>query len=66
LAIVLRPETPDGVTVVLTAIVYAKTLEERAAVADLEIIERTIRSPDDRRPDIRTRRERFFRREGRL
>ena len=62
----LRTETPDGVTVVLTAIVYAKILEEHAAVADLEIIDRTIRSPDDRRPDIRLGRERFFRREGRL
>jgi len=64
--IVLRTETPDGVIVVLTAIVYAKILEEHEAVADLEIIDRTIRSPHDRRPDIRPGRERFFRREGRL
>jgi hypothetical protein len=64
--IVLRTETPDGVAVVLTAIVYAKILEEHGAVADLDVIDRTIRSPDDRRPDLRPGRERFFRREGRL
>lgn len=64
--IVLRTETPEGITVVLTAIVYAKIIEEHAAVADLDVISRTIRSPDDRRPDVRPGRERFFRRDGRL
>jgi len=32
-------------------------------VADLELIDRTIRSPDERRPDPRPGRERFLRRE---
>jgi len=64
--IVLRTETPEGITVVLSAIVYAKILEEHAAVADLDAISRTIRSPDDRRADVRPGRERFFRREGHL
>jgi hypothetical protein len=61
--IVLSTETPDGIRVVLPALVYAKVLEEHAAVADLELIDRTIRRPDDRRPDPRPGRERFLRRE---
>ena len=32
-------------------------------MADLELIDRTIRSPDERRPDPRPGRERFLRRE---
>lgn len=59
-------ETPEGILVVLPALVYAKVLEEHAAVADLELIDRTIRSPDQRRPDPRPGRERFLRREGGL
>ena len=61
--IVLETATPEGVRVVLPALVYAKVLEEHAAVADLELIDRTIRSPDERRPDPRPGRERFLRRE---
>lgn len=61
--IVLRTETPEGVEVVLFAIVYAKILEEHPAVADLALIDRTIRDPDERLPDPRPGRERFFRRE---
>jgi len=38
-------------------------LEEHTAVADLDLIDRTIREPDERRPDPRVGRERFFRRE---
>jgi hypothetical protein len=64
--IVLETETPDGILVVLPALVYAKVLEEHAAVADLDLIDRTIRSPDERRPDPRPSRERFLRREGGL
>gem|GEM_PF-5023594 len=33
--IVLRTQTPEGIAVVLPAVVYAKVLEEHAAVADL-------------------------------
>jgi hypothetical protein len=33
--VVLRTETPEGIEVVLFAIVYAKILEQHAAVADL-------------------------------
>jgi hypothetical protein len=62
--VVLRTCTPEGTAVVLSAIVYAKILEEHAAVADLDLIDRTIREPDERRPDPRVGRERFFRREG--
>lgn len=62
--IVLRTGTADGVEVVLSALVYAKILKEHAAVADLALIDRTIREPDERRPDVRPRRERFFCREG--
>lgn len=36
--IVLRTATPEGIRVVLPAVVYAKVLEEHAAVADLELI----------------------------
>jgi hypothetical protein len=61
--IVLETETPDGIRVVLPALVYAKVLEEHAAVADLELIDRTIRRPHERRPDPRPARERFLRRE---
>jgi len=64
--IVLRTRTPDGIDVVLPALVYAKILEEHAAVADLGLIDRTIREPDVRRADPRPNRERFFRREGDL
>lgn len=64
--IVLRTRTPEGVEVVLPALVYAKILEEHAAVADLELIDRAVGSPDERRPDPRPERERFFRREGEL
>ena len=59
--IVLRTETPEGIEVVLFAIVYAKIVEEHAAVADLELMDLTVRHPDERRPDPRPRRERFFR-----
>jgi hypothetical protein len=62
--IVLRTETPEGIEVVLFAIVYVKILEEHAAVADLALIDRTIREPDERRPDPRPGRERFFRLEA--
>lgn len=64
--IVLRTKTPEGVEVVLPALVYAKILEQHAAVADLDAIDRTIREPLHRRPDVRPGRERFFRREGDL
>lgn len=64
--IVLRTETPEGIEVVLFAIVYAKILEEHPAVADLGLIDRTVRQPDERKPDPRPGRERFFRREGGL
>jgi hypothetical protein len=58
--------TPQGVEVVLPAIIYAKIVEQHAAVADLELIDRTIQDPHHRRPDVRPGRERFFRREGDL
>jgi len=64
--VVLRTRTPEGVEVLLSALVYAKILEEHSAVADLDLIDRTIREPDERRPDPRPGRERFFRREGDL
>jgi hypothetical protein len=35
--IVLRTRTPEGIVVVLPAVVYAKVLEEHAAVADLDL-----------------------------
>jgi hypothetical protein len=41
----VRPD-PDGVEVVLPAIVYAKILEEHAAVADLGLIGRAAGSGD--------------------
>lgn len=59
--IVLRTRTPERVEVVLPALVYAKILEEHAAVADLGLIDRTIRQPTERTPDPRPGRERFFR-----
>jgi hypothetical protein len=62
--IVLETETPEGIRVVLPALVYAKILEEHAAVADLALIDRTVRAPDQRRPDLRPGRERFLRREN--
>jgi hypothetical protein len=54
------------IEVILSALVYAKILEEHAAVADLTVNDRTIRQPDQRRPDVRPNRERFFRQDGRL
>lgn len=36
--VVLRTRTPDGVEVILSALVYAKILEEHPAVADLDLI----------------------------
>ncbi|MDQ3632396.1 MAG: hypothetical protein M3417_14220 [Actinomycetota bacterium] len=63
---VLQTQTPEGVAVVLPALVYAKVLEEHAAVADLVLIDRTVRAPDERRADPRPDRERFFRREANL
>lgn len=62
--IVLETRHPEGIRVVLPALVYAKVLEEHAAVADLELIDRTIRDPDERRPDPRPGRERFVHRES--
>lgn len=62
--VALRTETPEGIEVVLPAIVYAKVLEEHAAVADLALIDRTLREPDERRPDPRPGRKRFFRQEA--
>jgi hypothetical protein len=64
--VVLRTQTPEGIEVVLPALVYAKIVQEHAAVADLELIDRTVRQPDERHPDPRPGRERFFRHEGRL
>lgn len=64
--VVLTTETPEGIEVVLPAVVYAKLLEEHAAVADPDIIDRTVREPHARRPDPRDGRERFFRRENGL
>lgn len=64
--IVLRTETPEGIEVVLPALVYAKVLEEHSAVADLALIDRTIRAPDERKSDPRPGRERFFRHDGDL
>jgi hypothetical protein len=64
--IVLSTRTPEGVEVMLSALVYAKILEEHPAVADLDLIDRTVREPDERSPDPRPSRERFFRREGNL
>lgn len=60
--VVLRTTTPEGTEVVLFAIVYAKILEYHAAVADLGLIDQTIRLPEGRRQDPRPSRERFFRR----
>ncbi|MBA3749260.1 MAG: hypothetical protein H0W96_17450 [Solirubrobacterales bacterium] len=62
----IEPATPEGVEVVLSALVYAKILEEHAAVADLGLIDRTVRDPDARRPDPRPLRARFFPREAGL
>lgn len=64
--IVLRAQTPDGVEVVLPALVYAKVIEEHAAVADLTLIDRVVRDPDRQRPDPRPERRRFLRREAGL
>lgn len=64
--ILLRTQTPEGIDVVLFALVYAKILEEHPTVANLALIDRTIRRPDERRPDPRPGRERFFRREARI
>jgi hypothetical protein len=62
--IVLRTETPEGIEVVLYAIVYAKIVEEHPVVAALDLIDRTLRYPQARRPDPRPGRERFFRHEA--
>lgn len=62
--IVLRTETPEGIEVVLNAIVYAKIVEEHPMVADLHLIDRTVRQLDARRPDPRPGRGRFFRQEA--
>jgi hypothetical protein len=62
--IVLRTETTDGIEVVLPAIVYAKILEEHTAVADLDLIDRSVRRPDGRRSDRQPGRKRFFRKEA--
>jgi hypothetical protein len=62
--VVLHTRTPDGVEVILCALVYAKILEEHPAVADLDLNDRIVREPDECRPDPRPSRERFFRREG--
>ena len=62
----LTTETPEGVRVILPAVVYAKVLEEHPTVADLDLIDRTVRNPDERRPDPRPARERFFRHESNL
>jgi hypothetical protein len=64
--IVLRTATPEGIEVVLPALVYAKVLQEHASVADLDLIDRTVREPDERRLDPRPDRERFFRHEDDL
>jgi hypothetical protein len=64
--VVLRTRTPDGVEVILSALVYAKILEEHPAVADLDLVDRAIREPAERRLDQRPGRQRFFRREGGL
>ncbi len=64
--VVLTTKTPEGIEVVLPAVVYAKLLEEHQGVADLELIDRTVRDPHARRPDPRAGRERFFRRDGEL
>jgi hypothetical protein len=45
--IVLRTRTPEGIEVVLSALVYAKIPEEHPAVADLDLIDRTVREPDE-------------------
>jgi len=62
--VVLHTQTPEGIDVVLFALVYAKILQEHASVADLALIDRTIRAPDERHPDPRPGRERFFRLEA--
>lgn len=64
--IVLRTKTPEGVEVVLPALIYAKLLEQHAAVADLDVIDRSIRRPLHRRPGRAARARVFFRREGDL
>jgi hypothetical protein len=43
--VVLRTRTPDGVEVILSALVYAKIVEEHPAVADRDLIDRTFVSP---------------------
>jgi hypothetical protein len=63
-----RRTQPDsqGVEVVRPAVIDAKIVEQHAAVADPELIDRTSQDPHHRRPDVRPGRERFFRREGDL
>lgn len=63
--IVLSTRTSEGIVVVLPALVYAKIVEEHGEVADLDLIDRTIRQPDSRQLDPWwDSRERFFRQEG--
>jgi len=64
--VVLWTQTPEGIDVVLPALVYAKVLEEHAGVADISLIDRTVRDPHKRRPDPRPGRERFLRSEAGL
>lgn len=61
--VVLSTHTADGVDVVLPAIVWAKVLEVHREVADLGLIDRTVREPHVREDDPILRRERFYRRE---
>lgn len=60
---VLDTRTPEGIQVVLPAIVWAKVLTEHAEVADLDLIDRVVRDPHAREPDPLPRRERLYRRE---
>jgi len=62
----LWTQTPEGIDMVLPALVYAKVLEEHAGVADISLIDRTVRDPHERRPDPRPGRERFLRSEAGL
>jgi hypothetical protein len=43
--VVLRTSTPEGIEVVLPALVYAKIVEEHRAVADLGLIDRPFAGP---------------------
>lgn len=61
--VVLTTRSPEGAAVILPAIVWAKVLEEHDEVADLELIDRTVRDPHAREEDPLPDRERFYRRE---